>query len=45
MNDGGCHYHLWFQPGTVITENYCEGKGWGCPGPSGASTRTKAPPT
>jgi hypothetical protein len=32
MNDGGCHYHLSANPGTVITENYCEGKG---SGPSG----------
>lgn len=29
MNDGGCHYNLGFQPGTVVTENYCEGKGSG----------------
>ena len=32
MNDGGCHYHLGANPNTVITENYCEGKG---SGPSG----------
>jgi hypothetical protein len=29
MNDGGCHYNLGFQPGTVVTQNYCEGKGSG----------------
>lgn len=32
MNDGGCHYNLGFQPGTVVTENYCEGKGSGLSG-------------
>jgi hypothetical protein len=32
MNDGGCHYHLSANPGTVITENYCEGKGSGLSG-------------
>ena len=29
MNDGGCHYNLGFQPGTVVTQNYCEGQGSG----------------
>ncbi|HEY5285224.1 MAG TPA: hypothetical protein VIM14_20690, partial [Polyangia bacterium] len=32
MNDGGCHYNLGFQPGTVVTENYCEGNGSGLSG-------------
>jgi hypothetical protein len=32
MNDGGCHYHLSANPGTVVTENYCEGKGSGLSG-------------
>jgi hypothetical protein len=32
MNDGGCHYNLGFQPGTVVTQNYCEGKGSGLAG-------------
>ena len=32
MNDGGCHYNLGFQPGTVVTQNYCEGKGSGLSG-------------
>jgi hypothetical protein len=32
MNDGGCHYNLGFQPGTVVTGNYCEGKGSGLSG-------------
>jgi hypothetical protein len=32
MNDGGCHYNLGFQPGTVVTENYCEGSGSGLSG-------------
>ncbi len=32
MNDGGCHYNLGFQPGTVVTENYCEGAGSGLSG-------------
>jgi hypothetical protein len=32
MNDGGCHYNLGFQPGTVVTENFCEGKGSGLSG-------------
>jgi hypothetical protein len=32
MNDGGCHYNLGFQPGTVVTQNYCEGKGGGLSG-------------
>ena len=32
MNDGGCHYNLGFQPGTVVTENYCEGQGSGLSG-------------
>jgi len=32
MNDGGCHYNLGFQHGTVVTENYCEGKGSGLSG-------------
>jgi hypothetical protein len=32
MNDGGCHYNLGFQPGTVVTENYCEGRGSGLSG-------------
>ena len=32
MNDGGCHYNLGFQPGTVVSENYCEGKGSGLSG-------------
>jgi hypothetical protein len=29
MNDGGCHYNIGFQPGTLVTANYCEGKGSG----------------
>jgi hypothetical protein len=32
MNDGGCHYNLGSQPGTVVTQNYCEGKGSGLAG-------------
>jgi hypothetical protein len=32
MNDGGCHYNLGFQPGTAVTQNYCEGKGSGLSG-------------
>lgn len=32
MNDGGCHYNLGFQTGTVVTTNYCEGKGSGLSG-------------
>jgi hypothetical protein len=32
MNDGGCHYHLSANPGTTITQNYCEGKGSGTSG-------------
>jgi len=32
MNDGGCHYNLGFQPGTVVTANYCEGAGSGLSG-------------
>jgi hypothetical protein len=32
MNDGGCHYHLSANPGTVISQNYCEGKGSGLSG-------------
>ena len=32
MNDGGCHYHLSANPGTTITQNYCEGKGSGLSG-------------
>ena len=32
MNDGGCHYNLGFQHGTVVTENYCEGKSSGLSG-------------
>jgi hypothetical protein len=32
MNDGGCHYNLGFQPGTMVTQNYCEGKGSGLSG-------------
>jgi hypothetical protein len=32
MNDGGCHYNLGFQHGTVVTQNYCEGKGSGLSG-------------
>jgi hypothetical protein len=32
MNDGGCHYNLGFQPGTVVTQNYCEGQGSGLSG-------------
>ena len=32
MNDGGCHYNLGFQPGTVVTQNYCEGQGSGSSG-------------
>ena len=32
MNDGGCHYNLGFQTGTVVTANYCEGKGSGLSG-------------
>jgi hypothetical protein len=29
MSDGGCHYNLGFQPGTVVTGNFCEGTGSG----------------
>jgi hypothetical protein len=32
MNDGGCHYHLSANPGTTVTQNYCEGKGSGLSG-------------
>jgi hypothetical protein len=32
MNDGGCHYNLSANPGTVVTQNYCEGKGSGLAG-------------
>jgi hypothetical protein len=32
MNDGGCHYHLSANPGTVVTGNFCEGKGSGLSG-------------
>ena len=32
MNDGGCHYNLSANPGTVVTQNYCEGKGSGLSG-------------
>jgi len=32
MNDGGCHYHLSANPGTMVTQNYCEGKGSGLSG-------------
>ena len=32
MNDGGCHYNLSANPGTVVTENFCEGKGSGLSG-------------
>lgn len=32
MNDGGCHYNLGFQPGTVVSQNYCEGKNSGLSG-------------
>jgi len=32
MNDGGCHYHLSANPGTIISENYCKGKGSGLSG-------------
>jgi hypothetical protein len=32
MNDGGCHYNLGFQPGTLVTQNYCEGSGSGLSG-------------
>jgi hypothetical protein len=32
MNDGGCHYHLSANPGTMITQNFCEGKGSGLSG-------------
>ncbi|HVT09648.1 MAG TPA: hypothetical protein VHO67_19440, partial [Polyangia bacterium] len=32
MNDGGCHYHLSATPGTMVTQNYCEGKGSGLSG-------------
>jgi len=32
MNDGGCHYHLSANPGTIVTENFCEGKGSGLSG-------------
>ena len=32
MNDGGCHYHLSANPGTVVSQNYCEGKGSGLAG-------------
>jgi hypothetical protein len=32
MNDGGCHYHLSANPGTIISENYCKSKGSGLSG-------------
>ena len=32
MNDGGCHYNLSANPGTTVTQNYCEGKGSGLSG-------------
>ena len=32
MNDGGCHYHLSANPGTTVTQNFCEGKGSGLSG-------------
>jgi hypothetical protein len=32
MNDGGCHYNLSANPGTVVGQNYCEGKGSGLAG-------------
>ena len=32
MNDGGCHYNLGFQPGTVVSENYCNASGSGTSG-------------
>ncbi len=32
MNDGGCHYNLSANPGTVVTENYCNGAGSGLHG-------------
>ncbi len=32
MNDGGCHYNLSANPGTMVTQNYCEGKGSGLSG-------------
>ena len=32
MNDGGCHYNLSANPGTTVTQNYCEGKGSGVAG-------------
>jgi len=32
MNDGGCHYNLSASPGTIVTQNYCEGKGSGLAG-------------
>jgi hypothetical protein len=32
MNDGGCHYNLSANPGTLVTENYCNGDGSGLHG-------------
>jgi hypothetical protein len=32
MNDGGCHYNLSANPGTTVTENYCNGAGSGLSG-------------
>ena len=32
MNDGGCHYHLLANPGTTVTQNYCDGEGSGTSG-------------
>jgi hypothetical protein len=32
MNDGGCHYNLSANPGTTITQNYCNGQGSGLSG-------------
>ena len=32
MNDGGCHYNLSANPGTIVTQNYCDGLGSGLSG-------------
>lgn len=32
MNDGGCHYNLSANPGTVVTGNYCNASGSGLSG-------------
>ena len=32
MNDGGCHYHLSANPGTTVTNNYCNASGSGLSG-------------